>query len=95
MLFQSAPRVLGGVPNSVFAMVGERDANLKGVGKVLREALISARLMVEGRDAPGVTLVMSLGKVIFLATHLLGVKLDSAGLMVLWSRIKGFMVVQP
>lgn len=95
MLSQIAPRAPGDVLNIVFAMVVERDANLKAVVKVPREAPISARPMVEGKDATGVTLVTSLGKVMFLATHLLGVKLDSVGLMVAWSRIRGSTVVQP
>lgn len=94
VLFQIVQRAPGAVLTFVFVMVEARDANLKVAGKVLREALISARLMVEGRDARGVALVLNLAQVMYLAIHLLGVKLGYVHLMVPCFRIEGFMVVQ-
>ncbi|KAL0312519.1 UNVERIFIED_CONTAM: hypothetical protein Sradi_5651200 [Sesamum radiatum] len=41
---------------------GGKRCKFEGCGKVLREAQISARLMVEGRDARGVSLVLNLAK---------------------------------
>lgn len=94
MLLLSARRVPGAGLTFAFVMVGERDVNSKGAGRVLRVAQISARLMVEGRNARGATLVRSLAKMIWRATCLLEVKLDSVGRMVPWFRIEGFTVVQ-
>ncbi|KAL0393626.1 UNVERIFIED_CONTAM: hypothetical protein Slati_4328800 [Sesamum latifolium] len=48
---------------------GGKRCKFEGCGKVLKEAQISARLMVEGRDACGVTLVLNLAKVMYLATY--------------------------
>lgn len=94
VLCQSARRVQGDVQPFVFVMVGERDANTKGVEKVLRAVLISARLMEEGRDATGVSLVPNLARAMYLATRLHGVRAGSAHRMVPWFRTIGFMVVQ-
>ena len=93
VLFQNAQRVQGGGLIFVFVMVGARDANLKGVEKVLREALISARPMVVGRGALGGSLVLNLEIVKVLAIHLCVGRPGCVLLMVLWSRINGFMVL--
>lgn len=95
MLFPSVLGVPGDELTFVFVMVGARDANLKVVEKVHRDALISVRLMVEGRNAAGVTLVRNLAKAKFLATLLLELKWVSVHLTGPLFRIKGFMVVLP
>lgn len=94
VLFQSVKRVPGDGQTSVFVMAVARDADLKGVGKVLKEALISARLMVEERDALGVTLLPNLVMETFLAIHFLEAKWDFVPLMVPLFWIKGFTVEQ-
>lgn len=94
MLFPSVQGVPEDELTFVFVMAGGKDANLKGVGKVHREALISVRHMVEGRDVPGVTLVLNLAKAKFLAAHLLELKWVSVHLTGPLFRIKEFMVVQ-
>lgn len=54
VLFQVAPKVHAAVLTVVLGMVGVNDANLKAVKRVLKEAQIFARLMVEESDAIGV-----------------------------------------
>lgn len=94
VLFQNALRVRGGGLIFVYVMEGARDANLKGVEKVLREALISARPTVVGRGAHGGSLLLNLEMVKVLATRLCVGRLGCVLLMVLWFRINGFMVLQ-
>lgn len=53
VLCPTAPRVPGDVQISVSGMVGVGDASRKVVGRARREALISARLTVEGSGAHG------------------------------------------
>lgn len=94
MLFQTALRAQGDGLIIVYVMVVARDANLKGVGKVHREALISARPMVVGRGALGANLVLNLELVKIFASQLSVGRLGCVLLMVLWSRTNEFMVVQ-
>lgn len=75
MLCQSALRVQEDGLISVYVTVGGRDAKLKGVGKVPKAAPISARHMVVGKDAYGVSLVQKWGKVMMFVTHLPGGRL--------------------
>lgn len=95
VLFKSAQRVHGGGLTIVSVMVGARDANPKGVGRVHKAALIFARHMEEVRDAPGASLAQNLAEVMDSATHLLGGKLGYVHPMVLWCRTNGFMGVPP
>lgn len=53
VLLQVAPRVHVAVLTVVLGMVGVSGASLKDVGRVLKEAQISARPMVEESDAVG------------------------------------------
>lgn len=50
----------------VYDMVVEKDAKLKAVEKVLKEAPVSAKPVAEGRDALGVRVSLNLGKVMVL-----------------------------
>lgn len=95
MLCLNAQRVLGDVLIIVFVMVEARDASLKGVAKVHKVARISARHMVEGRDAPGVILDQNMAiNFLVLVTPLQGARQDSVHSTVAWFRIRGFMGVQ-
>lgn len=93
VLCQSVPGVQGEELIFVYAMVVEKDAKLKAVEKVLREALISAKPMVEERDVLGVSLILNLAKMMVLVTHLLELRLDFVHLMVLLCKTNVFMVV--
>jgi len=93
VLCRSVPGVQGEELIFVYAMVVEKDAKLKAVEKVLREALISAKPTAVERDAPGVSLILYLAKVMVLVTHLLEERLDFVHLMVLSCKTNAFMVV--
>ena len=93
MLCQSAQRVHGGGLTFVSVTVGERDANLKDVGRAHKAAPISARHMEEVRDALGASQSRSLAKVMELVTHLLGGRPGYVHPMALWCRTNVFMAV--
>lgn len=77
----------------VCVMVGGRDVNSMGVGRVHREVRIFARRMEEGRDAPGVIQGRSLVKMMVRATLLPEGKRAFVRLIVLWFKISVFMGV--
>lgn len=93
VLCQSVPGVQGEELIFVYAMVVEKDAKLKAVGKVLREAPISAKPTAEGRDALGVSLILNLAKVMVPVTHLPEGRLDFVHLMVLSFKTNASTVV--
>lgn len=92
---QSAQRVHGVGLIFVSVMVGARDANLKGVGRVHRAALIFARHMEEVRDVSGDSPGQSSGLVMDHVTHFLGGRLGYVRHMALWFRTNGYMGVPP
>ena len=95
VLCLNAQRVQGDVLIIVFVMVEARDANLKGVAKVHKAAQISARHMVEGRDAPGAILGQNMAtNLLVLVTLLQGVRQVSVHSTAALFRIRGFMGVQ-
>lgn len=87
--------VQGGVLIVVSVMVGVKDVNLKGVGKVLKVVRISVRHMGVGRGARGASRVQNMGKVMRYVINLLGGKMDCVHLMVRWFKIIGSMVEPP
>lgn len=90
----SAQRVRGDELTTVSDMVGERGASLKGVVRVRKAALTSARLMVEGRDAHGaIRGQFMVAKLAPLVTHLQGGRQASVPSIVVWFKITGFMEV--
>ena len=95
VLCQSAQRVQGEGLTIVSVMAEGRDANLKGVERVHKAALIFARHMEEGRDALGATLGQNLARLMFPVTHLLGEGLVSVHPTVPWCKTSGFMVLPP
>lgn len=94
--FLSVQRVQGDELTIVSVMAGGRDANLKGVARVHKVALIFVRLMVEGKDALGAILVQNMvPNLLVPVTHLQGVRQVSVHSTVAWCRIRGCMVVSP
>ena len=91
----SALKVLGGGLTTVCAMAGASDASLKGVARVHKAALISARHMVEESDALGAIRGQNMAAVLVLATHLQGEKRVSVLSTVAWCRTREFMEVLP
>lgn len=92
----SAQKVLGDGLTTVFAMVGASGASLKGVARVPREALISARHMVEESDALGAIPDQNMAaNLLVLVTRLPGEKQDSVLSTVAWCRTGEFMEVSP
>lgn len=90
----SAQRVRGDGLTTVSDMAGERGASLKDVVRVHKGALTSVRHMGEEKDALGVIPDQFMAtKLLVLATHLLGGKQASVHSIVVWFRIRGFMVV--
>lgn len=79
----------------MFATEGERDANLKAVGKALKVVQISARPTGEGRGARGANLVQNSVKVTIFVIHLQEARLGFVHLMVRWCKINVFMGVPP
>lgn len=71
----SAPDLLGGGQIIVYDMGVGRDARLKVVGRVLREALIFARHMAGARDVHGVRLALGWVNRVHRAIGLQGVRL--------------------
>lgn len=70
--FLIAQRVQGDEQVIVFVMGVESDASQKGVERVLKEVLISARLMAEGSDAVGANQDQSMEPVVRLVIDLQG-----------------------
>ena len=96
VLYLSAQKVQEDGHIFVSAMVVEKGASLKHVAKVHKAALITARHMEEGRDAPGVILDQNIViNLLVLVTHSLGVRQVSVRFTVAWCRTRGFMVVSP
>lgn len=93
VLYRSALRVQEDGRTTVFAMVGESAASSRVVEKVPRDALIFARLMVEGSGVHGVrqTLILALVDPHVIALH--GEELVSVLHTVHCCKITGFMVV--
>jgi hypothetical protein len=96
VLYLSAQRVQEDVQIFVSVMAVEKGARLKDVVKVLKAAPISARHMVEGRDALGVILGQNMVTyLLVLVPHLQGVRQVSVHFTAVWCRTRGFMVVSP
>lgn len=94
VLYLSAQRVQEDGQIFVCVMVVARGASLQVVVKVHKAALISARHMVEGRDALGVILDLNVVLTLLgLVTHLQGVRQVYVHSTVALCRIRGFMVV--
>lgn len=92
----SAQKVLGDGPTTVFATVVANDASMKGVARVHRAALISARRMVEESDALGAIRDQNTEtNLLVLVTHLPGAKRGFVLSTVAWCRTKEFMEVSP
>jgi hypothetical protein len=96
VLYLSAQKVQEDGHIFVFAMVVEKGASLKDVAKVHKAAPITARRMVEERDALGVILDQNMViNLLVLVTHSLGVRQVSVHFTVAWCWTRGFMVVLP
>lgn len=96
VLCLSAQRVQGEGQIIVSVMVGERDASLKGVAKVHKEALIFARRMGEERSVLGAILDQNMAtNLVVLATPLPGGRPVSVLIIVALCRTRGFMEALP
>lgn len=94
VLFRSAQKALGEGPTIACVMVEERDASLKAVARVHKEAQISARHMVEEKDVLGVILGLSMAlNPVAHAIHSPEGRWVSVHFIVALCKIRGFMGV--